>query len=166
MPNNIKNIITFTGNPNEIHDLMERIKGVNEYGWEISIDFEKIIPRPENVYRGDLGMEEEKLYPGDKNWYGWSIDHWGTKWNAYEHNECLDHLEFETAWAAPHPVIKKLSEMYPNLKITHRWADEDIGYNCGKRVYMNGKILSERAKAEGLPKDVAYARKIWGSDLW
>lgn len=153
MPNNIKNIITFTGDPNEIQDLVERIKGVDDHGIEISIDFEKIIPMPSGV-----------------DWYHWSVENWGTKWNAYHdygyHPDCDDYLEFETAWAAPHPVVKKLSEMYPNLKITHKWADEDLGYNCGKRVYKNGEILSERAKAKNLPKDRAYARKIWGSDLW
>ena len=37
-----------------------------------------------------------------------------------------------TAWSAPIPVIKKLSEMYPNIELTLEFADEDLGQNCGR----------------------------------
>ena len=42
-----------------------------------------------------------------------------------------DALNFLTAWSAPHPVMEKLAEMFPDVGIEHEWADEDIGYsNC------------------------------------
>ena len=78
----------------------------------------------------------------------WSVANWHAKWNAYgfedlEEHEVDDELRFETAWTAPHPILQKLSEMAPDLEITHRWADEDFGMNCGERGYKNGEITGE-----------------------
>lgn len=111
------------------------------------MDFNKIIPMPDTVFRGNLGSNERALY-GNNNWYDWSVANWHTKWNAYgfedlEEHEVDDQLRFETAWTAPHPILKKLSEMAPDLEITHRWADEDFGMNCGERGYKNGEITGE-----------------------
>ena len=81
MPNHIYNVVTFDC-PHE--RAVEILHAVEMEGCELgSIDFEKLIPMPEDVYRGPLGQKEMELYPGDKNWYDWSIDNWGTKWNAY-----------------------------------------------------------------------------------
>ena len=33
--------------------------------------------------------------------------------------------------------------MYPAVKIEHEWADEDIGSNCGRRVYYDGERVEE-----------------------
>ena len=60
-----------------------------------------------------------------------------------------DVLGFNTAWSAPHPVIQKLSERYPTITITHSWADEDIGHNCGRREYLAGEITEEYIPADG-----------------
>ena len=52
-------------------------------------------------------------------------------------------MSFLTAWNAPEPVIAKLSEMFPTVSIHYVWADEDIGYNCGKRTYQGGVVTQE-----------------------
>lgn len=57
---------------------------------------------------------------GAPTWYEWSINNWGTKWNAYGYDENADYsgnenLWFQTAWSAPHPILQKLSEMYTVL---------------------------------------------------
>lgn len=44
-----------------------------------SIDFNKVIPMPEHIFRD---MAEREKY-GKDNWYNWSIAHWGTIWNSY-----------------------------------------------------------------------------------
>lgn len=61
----------------------------------------------------------------------WSVANWGTKWNAYGYDEYTDYsgcdeLTFKTAWSVPHPILKKLSELFPNISFKHQWADEDI----------------------------------------
>lgn len=82
---------------------------------------------------------------GAPTWYEWSIKNWGTKWNAYGYQDGEDYskakeLRFDTAWAAPYPILKKLSQMYPDIAITHEWADECIGENCGRMKYLSGEI--------------------------
>ena len=111
MPNDIYNVVTF----NCAHErTAEILKAVEMEGCELgSIDFEKLIPMPEDVYRGPLGREEMKQYPGERNWYYWSVNNWGTKWNAYGFGELPrkeDALIFNTAWSAVPQVVAKLSE--------------------------------------------------------
>lgn len=73
-------------------------------------------------------------------WYDWACEHWSTKWNAYAVSECAGGVQFDTAWSAPHPVIKTLADKFPDERIEHQWADEDIGSNLGHRVYQLGKV--------------------------
>ena len=102
MPNHVTNIIKLNGDRKQIRELLEQIQS-DELGLG-TIDFEKIIPMPENIYRGNLGREEMKLY-GKNNWYDWCISNWGTKWSAYGYEKDCDYsnaeeLRFLTAWAA------------------------------------------------------------------
>jgi len=69
-------------------------------------------------------------------------------------------LGFNTAWKAPHPIISKLAEMYPEVTFEHIWADEDIGQNCGKSTYENGQC-SGVFYPEGDAATV-FALKAWG----
>ena len=67
MPNHIYNVVTFDC-PHE--RASEILQAVEMEGCALgSIDFEKLIPMPDDVYRGALGMKEMERYPGDKNWY-------------------------------------------------------------------------------------------------
>ena len=89
----------------------------------------------------------KQLEYGHTSWYGWRIQHWGTKWNAYdqtvkENTGSSAVLEFYTAWNAPAPVVEKLAEQNPGIVFRHRWADEDIGYNCGEAEYAHGTLES------------------------
>ncbi|MCM1220978.1 MAG: hypothetical protein NC548_41480, partial [Lachnospiraceae bacterium] len=75
-------------------------------------------------------------------WYDWCCENWGTKWNAYCDTVIDDdRISFETAWSTPLPILKKLSETYPDLEIEHWWADEDVGCNVGHAIYKGGKII-------------------------
>lgn len=135
MPNHITNILTFSGDPARIKALFDAVKYTGEDAERFkdaqhTIDFNKIIPQPKDIGDG---------------WYDWNIGNWGTKWNSYGYYTLPDYntTTFDTAWNAPHPIIQKLSEMYPDLTIEHWWADEDIGYNCGKNVYSGGERVEE-----------------------
>lgn len=145
MPNHVTNIITYEGDRKQIAEMLEAIKK-GELGIG-TVDFNKIIPMPDDIYRGDLGPKERELY-GDKNWMDWRIGNWGTKWNCYGYEESFDYsqtdsLWFQTAWSAPHPILQKLSDMFPEIEFRHQWADEDIGYNCGQHRYFGGERTDE-----------------------
>jgi len=72
---------------------------------------------------------------GLMDWYDWNCQMWGTKWNSYSFERLSDDVvKFQTAWAAPHPVIERLVEK-TKTGLTHEWADEDTGRNVGIREY-------------------------------
>ena len=105
---------------------------------------------------------------GASTWYEWCTNNWGTKWNAYGYDEGTDYsasgnLHFQTAWSAPHPVIKKLAQMYPDIIFEHEWADEDIGANCGRKIYSNGEC-TEEYYPESEKDGIEFACRIWNYD--
>ncbi len=142
MPNHVTNILRVSGDPEKVREMFEAIKS-DEIGLG-SLDFNKVIPMPEYIFRGNLGMAEREKY-GKENWYDWSISNWGTKWNSYGYDPVYtpkefdgEHIEFQTAWSYPDPLIAALSKQYPDLQFEVIWADEDFGYNTGKKEYENG----------------------------
>lgn len=62
---------------------------------------------------------------GHMTWYTWAYDEWGTKWNACNCNFDKNSFSFDTAWASPIPVLKKLAELYPDIPFTVTSEDED-----------------------------------------
>lgn len=101
---------------------------------------------------------------GCSTWYEWSIVNWGTKWNS---TDCCsvsdDCFEFSTAWSPALPVLSKLSEQFPEVEIKVKWADEDIGNNCGKVVFKNGETLDYITDFYmDLPKSIDFAKSVWG----
>ncbi|MDO4563694.1 MAG: hypothetical protein Q4C12_07655 [Clostridia bacterium] len=101
---------------------------------------------------------------GAPTWYEWAIGNWGTKWNSYGYENGYDYsndgeLCFQTAWGAPHTIIKKLSEMYPDITMRHQWADEDIGQNCGQHIYLGGNVIDEYFPDYG-KRSVEFAAEV------
>lgn len=71
---------------------------------------------------------------GYQDWYIWSCENWGTKWNAYNYRDDPNELTavFDTAWSTPEPIIRKLADEMPKGSIESvEFADESVGYNCG-----------------------------------
>ena len=80
-------------------------------------------------------MFETHEFPDGKNddrWYHWNIQNWGTKWDItadsveieLEDSEMLE-VSFDTAWAPPEPICKRLREMFPDL--TFSWFYDEPG---------------------------------------
>jgi hypothetical protein len=147
MPNHIRNLLSISGEKELVTKSFEEIKGEKN---EV-IDFNKIIPMPEWV----INAPNEGMFP---DWYVWSNDNWGTKWNAYGQDNPVnqsrgnsDPIRFSTAWSTPYPVMVALSAKYPDLTIRVDYADEDAGSNCGFYVLKNGSdIDSEEYKYNDL----------------
>lgn len=95
-----------------------------------------------NLVEGLLAYTNLKEH-GCKDWYGWAVKNWGTKWNAYSISS-LDEstIKFNTAWKSPLNVIATLSQQFPNVEIKIEYADEDFGYNCGIVVFKGGEPIT------------------------
>lgn len=127
---------------------------------EISV-ITKYVPVSEVIKLGETVVTNFINY-GAFTWYEWSITNWGTKWNSSNSFESTSYLNFQTAWDSPTPIIKKMSEMFPNVTMTLTYADEDLGNNCGKLVYKNGEVISSH-----FPKGneaYLFACEVWDYD--
>lgn len=93
---------------------------------------------------GIRALKNEELY-GHRDWYTWSLEHWGTKWNTSDtYTTSEGEIVFQTAWSTPYPVIKKLSEQNSELLVKLRFADESIGENCGEYHLKAGVVVYEQ----------------------
>jgi hypothetical protein len=98
MPNHCNNQLTLADG-GDIQNVLNPylIKPENEL---FGLDFQAIIPMDENLLEGE-------------DWYAWRVENWGTKWNGYDGQFSDDGstFTFDTAWAPPLPIIKKLAEL-------------------------------------------------------
>ncbi len=81
-------------------------------------------------------------------WYDWSRDNWGTKWNCYGqpdggHPDGAREFEFETAWNHPAEMIHEITKRLPNVTFSVRFADEDLGSNCGAYCIKGNDMFQE-----------------------
>ena len=123
MPNWTENNVLFVGKKKQLKTLKTMLKSN-----ENDFDFNNIIPMPKNIFRGNLGREEEEKY-GKNNWYDWSIENWGTKWNSVdtrvEENGSTLSYNFMTAWDCPREIVNALMRMRKTLL-----KDISINWDC------------------------------------
>ena len=105
---------------------------------------------------------------GCPTWHEWRNANWNTKWNACDAVDYTDdcdgdygYIEFETAWDFCYPVVKRLSELFPDVEFEYVFADEDTSYNTGRGCYVNGEDISAD-RPDGSSKE---AYEIY-FDLW
>ncbi len=100
-------------------------------------------PQSDTFYAdGPIGDTERKHY-GKNNWYDWSIEHWGTKWNAVEPKRFAGaglSYEFYTAWDAPRPLIEPITALARSFGLTMSWEcrDED-----GSEVALDDEVSGD-----------------------
>lgn len=113
-----------------------------------------------------LKYEYNRLMYGFETWYGWSIEYWGTKWNAVNSFilENFGQWKFETAWAAPIPVIRTLSMIFPDVTFTLEYADEDIGNNCGVIEFKDGTEKMTFGEGCTVESRIEFALRLWDID--
>ena len=127
MPNWTENDITFVCKTKES---AYQLKSLLE-SKEQKFDFNNITPMPIEIKETVSGSENckpdwqkeqsEELIKkyGHDNWRDWSIDKWGTKWNAVEskisQTENVLKYSFNTAWDAPREIILTLIELQKTI---------------------------------------------------
>ena len=183
MPNHVRTMIKF-----KYIDMQTALAIVNRITKELEddvyplnriIDFDKIIPEPKtedecpekyrvNIEESVAVDTESHLVVDDSekpwfDWYGWRLKHWGTKWNAYDSYTRIKKTNvefvFSTAWTPATPIFEKLTELGYDMEIVY--ADENLGYNCGKIIY-NASTKEFNIRTEEDYKDpYSFAKKIW-----
>lgn len=168
MPNHVLNVWKISGmHTKDMNYVLNKITKVTNDGERV-IDFDLIIPEPrfkkdcpkDCIVNSKSYVQEDKDRPWF-NWYKWHINHWGTKWNAYDGYTYVgkDYIEFNfnTAWDFARPIVNRLARMGYDLDI--QYADEDIGSNCGYLTY-------DSATGEWTDHDLddpeKFARDLWG----
>lgn len=134
MMNNIKCRLFFEGDE---PDIKKMLKSISTKKPRREIDFEKIIPYPENIYRGPLTAEAIKEH-GTNNWYDFNKRYWEAYYNAYDTEKVGNMIEFKAAWKAPVKLISKLSKMFPTIAFTLKWCGEHPTSPFGVANYCDG----------------------------
>lgn len=166
MPNWVKNILT-VDKPEALSFMLDK----DEDG-KTRFNFNKIIPMPEELEdnnwqypdtRTSEQIKELEEKYGASDWYHWRLSNWGTKWNASQ-TEVIDDttVEFDTAWSTPEPIPQMLSLKFPDTYVSIKYADEDLGHNCGFYTYLNGDLVENTQPETG--EALEYACDVWGFD--
>lgn len=88
---------------------------------------------------------------GYENWYGWSIDNWGTKWTPdfefdLEKNGESIHFMGDSAWSPPDELMRYITEIYP-VKIEMSYIEEGMGF-MGYSIFDKGFIYNAGGEPE------------------
>lgn len=149
---NAKHPISWTEDDRSFMEHMEKVKEENPDRFNADIELGK-------KYLSNISKY------GYNDWYEWSYNNWGTKWNASEVEWVSDNcVEFETAWSFCHPIVKKLSEMFPTLIIKAEWSDEDAGSNTGSIEICNKVYISENYPDNWSNEAYRLYKDLWGFD--
>ena len=154
MPNHVLNGLRVTGKVKDIKEFLDDVadNSSKDKSEHREFSFEKIIPMPSNIFRGDVGAEAKKKY-GKNNWYDWSYENWGTKWNAYDVTVTTDFpsptiqyldqdkgaacILFNSAWSPPAPILNKIVGTYTTLTFEIAFIEEG-NESWGKSLYKKG----------------------------
>ncbi len=126
---------------------------------------EYVLSRMDDLYEmGKQYISNIKNY-GFSTWYDWCRVVWGTKWNATSNSfdkEMNNDIQFDTAWNTPEPIIIGLSEMFPDVTFTVKYADENFGCNCGEYACKNGVVVFEDVPFDGSEEAMELASEVLG----
>ena len=112
MPNWCWNHLEVTGDEIQLREFVEKSLVKDEHSLiesrleDDNFSFEGTLPR------GDR-----------KDWYDWSVENWGTKWDACEshiHHNDINYfsVSFDTAWSPPINWIDNIMQDFPDLSFT------------------------------------------------
>ena len=151
MPNWCDNTIQISGNADAIKRLKEFVgRPLTQDGEEIKeplYSLANIMPSTPDAtpMLGDMSKST-----GHDDWYHNNINTWGTKWdvcgNVYMSNytdgdESISY-SFDSAWSPPTPTTERLSEIFPELIITHTYYETGCDF-WGIETYKAGEMTDE-----------------------
>lgn len=101
------------------------------------------------------------LHHGVMSWYDWSINNWGTKWNASL--TCIDEAEhfiyWETAWSPTIKIAKAMSKVCKE-PVYYQYAEEQFTEYAGEFIFQNGEDIATSEEPGGLEQYLLAAELI------
>ena len=180
MPNHVKNVLKFSKlKPKDKEFILNKFTSEMEddfYPLNITFDLDKIIPEPrtESECPEDCKVNKDSHVMEDKDrpwfdWYKWRNKYWGTKWNTYDCHTKIGvstiTFVFSTAWSAPMPIYEQLAKHF-SFEFEARYADEDLGCNCGKVIYNPEKTKFDdivHITEYDIDDAKAFAWRLWNN---
>jgi hypothetical protein len=167
MPNWCSNDISISGSPEVIKKLVEFVGKPITKGEE---KMDEPIFSLANIKSSTHDINPETaLFPsgGPDDWYHNNINSWGTKWDVTGNvsrcwNEGDDGVtySFDSAWSPPTPVVERLSEIFPEVSITHTFHESGCDF-WGIDKYEGGE------KTEEVGGELCHqAWETMGMDCW
>lgn len=158
MPNWCYNDLTLRGDAEEIGRYLDLVSGGDSSTdsdlseWDLT----RVHPMPEILHRTTSGFTSDEdqakewsrlsdlaeAETGHRSWYSWAIANWGTKWAPNVTDFDGHNIRFETAWCPPDQLIRRSSEMFPNLTFTVVSTEEGEAFVCAS-VFRGGQLVSE-----------------------
>lgn len=149
MPNHCFQSLKIRGNPLQIKEMFANV-GEDD----LLISANKIIPYPAKYKKLD---EQAKTEHAKGNYsfksgftsggHAWCIENWGTKWGLYNFGpvsfaDRSATLIFNSAWSPGSPIIRALSENYPNFRFELTYEEPGFGFE-GFISFQNGSVLEQ-----------------------
>ncbi len=75
-------------------------------------------------------------------------------------------VNFETAWSTPYQFVAMLSNRFPQVTITVKYADEDFGHNVGEYIFEYGYETFLNVPEGGSREAIEMAMEITNEDYY
>ena len=153
------NELRVSGDPQMVEKMLDAIQ--NEEEGLGSIDFNKIIPVPKDIYNGSL--EKAAIEKNNNNLSEWLKDNWGVQksiCSSYSPVFLDNTMWIDTLGGAPLGIIRALSKKYPDLIFELEWGHNMYKYGYGKKRYENGIEVYSYISEEESDEVRELARKI------
>ena len=111
----------------------------------------------DSIKLGEKYLNNYRKY-GYCNWYNWSIDNWGTKWNVEDEVDVIDigddkyEIRFKTAWSCPTGILKVFSKLCDDGDLNWVYYDED--YDGHNFITKENRELMIRKEYLDVDKDI------------
>jgi hypothetical protein len=154
MPNWCSNRLIITGTEHALESFFSKANTDNG-----PFSMHAFVPRPDELSdtsspSKDTAERRQELRDkyGTDNWYDWSIENWGTKWDidaVVDLNAAEGEAEvtFDSAWGPPVVFVDRLAAMFPALHFVLEYAEGGMGFG-GRRVYFKGSLTEEISTSE------------------
>ena len=121
----VYNYLCIRGPEESINKFYDAVCYEDEEEQRIVIDFEKILPIPDNVSE-EVKNDVLKTHYKAPDWYVWRKNNYGTKTTkaplvVNENNDGELLLSFDTEWAAPNMWLYNIAPQFPELKFKNAW---------------------------------------------